>query len=87
MDSIHLVITTPDGSVVDEMVSYVNIPTAFGSLGVLKGHTPMLCAVAEGRVKCRFGDNETGIVKVGSGIANVADNEISILVSHAEIAE
>jgi len=85
MDSIHLVITTPEGVAVDEKVSYVNIPTGFGSLGILKGHTPMLCAVSAGKVKCRFGDSETGIVNVGSGIANIADNEVSILVSDAKM--
>lgn len=86
-DRIHLVITTSQGTAVDETVGYVNIPTAFGSLGILKGHAPMLCAVADGILKCRYGEGMTARVRVGKGIANVADNEITLLVDFAELIE
>ena len=43
---IHLSVVTADGVALDTQVSYVNIPTGSGSVGVLHGHAPMLCAVS-----------------------------------------
>ncbi len=45
-NGIHLCIVTQDKTVFERDVSYVNIPAAFGSLGVLRGHAPMVCAVS-----------------------------------------
>lgn len=50
MNKIHLSLVTSDGASFDGAVSYVNIPTAAGSVGVLAGHASMLCAVK--RVRC-----------------------------------
>ena len=79
-DSIKLSISTASGGLFEKQVSYVNLPTGFGSLGILRGHGPMLCAVGEGRVHFRFGEGQTGSVKVGEGVATVANNEVLLLV-------
>lgn len=84
-DRIKLSIISSEGTAYEQNVSYVNLPTAFGSLGVLSGHAPMLCAVAEGVVRCTWGEEERALIKIGSGIANVADNEVTLLVSSAEL--
>lgn len=86
-NGIHLCIVTQDKTVFERDVSYVNIPAAFGSLGILRGHAPMVCAVSRGVVRCSFDDDGSARVEVGSGVAEVSDNELTILVSDAKIAE
>ena len=84
-DKIHFSVVTAKGTEFEKNVGYVNIPTDFGSVGILKGHAPMFCAVAKGVAKCRFGENLSAKILVGDGVANVADNEVTLLVSTAEV--
>lgn len=84
-DKIKLSIVTPDGTAFEQMVSYVNIPASFGSLGILSGHAPMLCAVGSGILRCGFGEEQGARIRISDGIANVADNEVTVLVSSAEV--
>ena len=84
-DRIHLSIVSADGVILDRMVHYVHIPLESGSVGVLAGHMPMLCAVKEGIARCTLGQNETIRVAVKDGIVRVAGNEVVFLVSGAEI--
>lgn len=81
MNKIHLSLVTSDGAAFDKSVSYVNIPTAAGSVGVLSGHASMLCAVTKGAVRYRCDDGPMQTVMVGDGIANVNHNEVTLLVS------
>ena len=86
-DKIHLSVVSASGVVLDQMVSYVHIPEEIGSVGVLAGHVPMLCAVGDGIARCRFGQNETIQIAVKDGIVHVADNEVVFLVSSASIVK
>ena len=82
-DRIHLSVVTAGGTVFERNVSYVNLPTAFGSLGVLGGHAPMVCNVERGTLRCSF-DGGSARVLVGSGVASIKDDEMLVLVSDAE---
>lgn len=86
-DRIHLSIITPDGTALQRSVEYINIPTGFGSLGILANHAPMLCAVKKGCLRFRCEDGAEGRVLVGDGVANIAGNEVTLLVSAAEATE
>ena len=79
-NSIKLSISTADGGGFDRQVSYVNLPTSYGSLGIMRGHAPMLCAVGRGTVRFRLSGGDSGSVTVGPGVATVADNEVVLLV-------
>jgi len=85
MDKIRLCVITADSTLFDEQVSYVNIPTDFGSLGILSGHAPMLCAVGEGNVKCNYSEGGGVLIRVGRGIAEVSDNTVTLMVSDAKL--
>ena len=50
-DPIKLSVVSQEGTAFERNVNYVNIPTPFGSVGVLSGHAPMLCAVAAGLLR------------------------------------
>ncbi len=85
-DSFRLSVVTGDGTVFEDTVEYVNLPTGFGSLGVMAKHAPMLCAIEKGVVRCRK-DGETIRIRVGSGVASVENNEATLLVSDGERLE
>lgn len=84
-NKIHLSVVTAEGAVFDGMINYVNIPTNFGSLGILSGHAPMVCALAGGIVKCSSEGGTPVRIAVGGGIADVNQNQVTLLVSQAEI--
>ncbi len=86
MDGIKLHVLTADGPVLERTVESVNLPTGFGSIGVLKGHADMLCNLEPGvlRLRCEEG---TLRLLIGAGIASVEKNEVNILVSSGEILE
>ena len=86
-DGIHLEIVTAGGSVYDDMVSYVELPFSGGSVGVLKDHAPMLCAIEDGVVTARRENGATEFIAVNLGVANVVHNEVTLLVRTAERAE
>lgn len=86
-NGIHLCIVTQDKTAFERDVCYVNIPAAFGSLGILRGHAPMVCAVSRGIVRCTFDGDGAARIEVGSGVAEISDNELTILVADAKIAE
>ena len=86
MDEIALHVLTGDGPVLERQVSSVNLPTNFGSVGVLRGHAPMLCSLEAGVLKCR---TEDGIIRlrISKGIASIEHNEVNVLVNAAELLE
>ena len=102
-NKLHLCVVTQDSTVFERNVSYVNIPAAFGSLGVLGGHAPMVCAVSRGQVRCAFDEDGAAVIEVGAGrraqqrvgqpeaygagIAEVADNVVTVLVADAKVKE
>ena len=85
-ESFRLSVVTGDGTVFEDTVEYVNLPTGFGSLGVMAKHAPMLCAVEKGVVRCTK-EGETLRIRVGSGVASVENNEATLLVSDGERLE
>ena len=86
MDGISLHVLSADGPILERMVESVNLPTAFGSVGVLKGHADMLCNLEAGilRLRCEEG---TMRLRISSGIASVEKNEVNILVSSGQVLE
>ncbi len=85
-EHIRLKIVTPSGLILDRTANYVNLPTPEGSVGVLKDHAPMICAVGKGRLKYRFEGGE-GFVFVSEGVASVENNELTVLAEEARTEE
>ena len=79
-------LVTGDATVYQGEVSYVNLPTAFGSVGILRGHAPMLCAVGKGVLRCTA-EEGTLRFRVSDGVASVADGEVTVLAGAAEAIE
>ena len=85
-EKIHLQIMAPSGAAYDGPADYVQLPLEGGSVGILPRHAAFLGAVTEGVVKYTDGDGERYIA-VTHGVAHVADNTVTVLVSAAEQAE
>ena len=80
-DAIRLTLVSSGGQSWEKQVAGVTLPAEFGSLGILHGHAPMLCAVKKGVLRCRFGEGESLRLMISDGIANVGDNEVTLLLS------
>ena len=65
----------------------VNARTAGGEIGILADHEPVLSLLAPGAVEVETGDGEKVTVAVSDGIFSVANNRVSVLASHAELAD
>ena len=88
MDSLfRLSVVTSEDTILDEKVSYVNLPTPFGSVGILARHAPMLCAVEKGIIRCTLESGEKARIQVTDGVASVADNELTVLVADGKRIE
>ena len=77
-DRIHLRIVTPSGTALEAKAEYIRIPTPEGSVGILADHAPMLCAVGEGKLKCRSEEGER-LIAVSDGVASVENNDGTVL--------
>ncbi len=86
MDAISVHVISSEETILDCMAEAVNLPTDFGSIGVLRGHAPMLCNLEPGLLRCR---NSRGVIRVriGPGIASVENNEVNVLVSYGKVLE
>ena len=85
-EQIHLQVVTAGETVYDGMVSYVELPLENGRIGVLANHAPLIGAVVDGTVRAKSESGEEKIT-VGVGVANVAHNEIQVLVRSASRCE
>lgn len=83
----HLCVMTAGGLVLECEAEYCRIATAGGSVGVLANHAPMLCAMPEGESLCRMEGGEEKMIRHSAGVANVRDNQVTIIAEHAEIGE
>lgn len=64
----------------------VNARTAGGEIGILANHMPVLSLLAPGAVEVDTVEGETSTFAIDEGILSVANNRVSVLASHAEVA-
>ena len=83
---IHLRIITLAGVVLDDKVDYALLPMKDGGYGILYNHAPLIGALEKGRLKYRIDDKEF-FAMVNGGIAQVADNESTIMTESAKKEE
>ena len=86
-------LVTPTAALLDDRVTYANIPAFDGLMGVLAGHAPSLVKLGQGELKLDMAD-DAKLGKGGSrsflidgGFMKVANNEVTILAEAAFPAE
>ena len=86
MAKIHLEIVTPAKITVSQDVDMVVAPGSLGEFGILEGHVPFLSGIVPGELRYTV-DDKPEYVSVTSGFAEISDDNVSILVDAAEVAQ
>ena len=74
-----LKIVTPDETVFEGPVEYVEAPGAKGYLGILANHAPLVTPIEKGNLTYRDVQGKTEILKVEGGFLEVLKNKVLVL--------
>lgn len=81
-------VLSPDAYVLQtDEVSYIEVQTTDGGLGIFPGHATMVAALAQAPLKYRDGSNNTHYVFVDGGFLEIKENKATILSTAAEAAD
>ena len=75
----QLSILTPEQSVFEGPVEYVQVPGTEGYLGVLANHAALVTALAEGTLTLRKPGGAEEQVRVSGGFFEVSENRATVL--------
>ena len=85
-ERLNLEIVTRHRRVIEVEVDEVRLPGLMGELGILPGHTPLLTALAIGRVAYTVDGQEQKLV-VKNGFAEVQPDRVTVLARDAVLPE
>ena len=77
MDYIHLIIYSPERTILDKMVCKVSLPGTMGRFMVLKDHAPLISSLEEGRIVFMSEGVEENI-DIRSGFVEIAFNKVTV---------
>lgn len=77
-DELTLRVITPDRIVLDATATAVRLPGVDGSIGVLRGHAPMVAALDVGLLTYKHQGKE-GAIFVSGGFAEVRSNTVRVV--------
>ena len=75
----QLSILTPEKTVFDGSVEYVQVPGTEGYLGVLAHHAALVTAMAQGTLTVRKSGGATDVWTVSGGFFEVSHNKATVL--------
>lgn len=81
MNTYNLVISTPDGSVLDQQAIVLIVRGSEGELAVMAGHIPFITAVKPGECKIVLPDDSEKTAQIGGGILIVQNDKTTLLCS------
>lgn len=76
-DNIHLIIYSPERTILDKMVCKVSLPGTMGRFMVLKDHAPLISSLEEGRIMFVSAGVEEN-VDIESGFVEIAYNKVTV---------
>jgi F-type H+-transporting ATPase subunit epsilon len=79
-----LSILTPEKTVFDGKVEYVEVPGSEGYLGVLAHHAPLVTGLASGTLTVREPGGRDVSYRVGGGFFEVSHNRATVLADDVE---
>jgi F-type H+-transporting ATPase subunit epsilon len=83
----HLSVLTPERSVLEEDVTYIQAPGMLGYLGVLAHHAPLISALVPGKLTVRDTSGREVEYALAGGFLEVSDNQAVILADALERRE
>jgi F-type H+-transporting ATPase subunit epsilon len=75
----HVVIVTPEQQVLDETVTQAILPAHDGEIGILSNRAPLLVKLGQGRLQLDQPGGQSRSFYVEGGIAQMKDNELTVL--------
>lgn len=81
-DLLTLTVVSPERTVFQGKVRYVEIPGISGLFSVLPGHAPLITSLTEGILKFKGGET-THRFEVTGGFVEVNKDTVSVCVEHA----
>ena len=81
MNTYNLVISTPDGSVLDQQAVALIVRGSEGELAVMAGHIPFITAVKPGECKILLSEEQEKTATIGGGILTVQNEKTTLLCS------
>jgi F-type H+-transporting ATPase subunit epsilon len=85
-DELTLRVITPDRIVLDAAASAIRVPASDGSLGILRGHAPMVAALDVGPMMYRHAGKEH-VLFVSGGFLEVRKNTVRVVSEAGERPE
>jgi F-type H+-transporting ATPase subunit epsilon len=82
-----LAVLTPDRTVFEGPVEYVEVPGTEGYLGVLANHAALVTALAGGRVLLRRPGGDEEVYTVTGGFFEVSRNQATVLADELTAAK
>jgi F-type H+-transporting ATPase subunit epsilon len=82
----ELAILTPDRTVFEGTVEYVQVPGSEGYLGVLAHHAALVTALAEGTLTWRLPGGKEETLGVTGGFFEVSNNQATVLADAVAVA-
>lgn len=76
-DCISLTVLTPEKTLLDIMVSKVELPGAKGRFMVLKNHIPLISALVEGSISY-MSEGKDGQIEIRTGFVEINANRIIV---------
>ena len=76
-DNIHLIIYSPERTILEKMVCKVSLPGTLGRFMVLKDHSPLISSLEEGRIVFVCNGVEEN-VDIASGFVEIAYNKVTV---------
>lgn len=83
MEEFRLIILTPFGKYLDTQVSFLEVRNDKYSMGITKGHSPLISTVGIEPVKIRFKGQEY-LYACGGGIINVDKEKVTLVLNSIE---
>ena len=85
--SFRCVIVTPEQQVLDESLTQAVLPAHDGLIGILTDRAPLLAKLGQGPLRVDLAGGQTRSFYVEGGIAQMKDNQLTILTNEATPAD
>ncbi len=85
-DTFRCTLITPAQQVVDEEVTYVDMPVFDGQMGIAPSRAPLVAKLGDGALRLDFARGESRWFFVAGGFAQMRDNKLTLLTEQAQEA-
>ena len=76
-------VVTPEKAVLEADATFAALPAWDGEVGILHGHSPLVTALGIGRLRVQDTSGTEHVFLIGSGVAEMVDNKLTILTERA----